>query len=50
MLAEHNRILESTRGDREHAALIVKASQGEPLDAVEEVQFQADVEQLLNHW
>ena len=50
MLAEHNRILESTRANWEHAALAVKASKGDSLEAVEEVQFQADVELALNHW
>ncbi len=50
MLTDHSRLLESTRGNPTHAALIVKTSDGEPLDAVEEVLFQADVELFLNHW
>jgi hypothetical protein len=29
---------------------LVKVSEGGPLDAIEEIQFQADVEQNVNHW
>ncbi len=50
MTAEYSRLTETTRGTREHAALFVKVSQGDPPDAVEEVQFEADIETLLNQW
>ena len=50
MLAEHNRLLEATRASGEHAAIAVKASRGDALDPVEEIQFQADVELALNNW